>query len=84
MPRPTFPDYRNLTNLSRDDEERALAALRTLVDADLATVYTAAGSNDTRWNVWSETQRRRIPLAQWAAEWLAAQDHLSPLGGDAA
>ena len=69
--RPTFPDHRNLTNLSRDDAERALTVLRALVASDLANIYTSAGSNDTHWQVWNEITRRRTPLAEWAADLLA-------------
>ena len=71
MPRPTFPDHRNLTNLSRDEAELALAALRVLVKHELVKVYTGAGSHDTRWYVWLELSRRRVPLQDWASEWIA-------------
>lgn len=68
--RPTFPTHENLTHLSRDDAERALSALRVLVKHELATVYTGAGSHDLRWYVWLELTRRRVPLPEWAAEWV--------------
>lgn len=80
--RPTFPDHRALTNLSRDDAARALSALCTLVKAELADVYSAAGSNDTRWNVWLNITWRRAPLQEWAAEWDATWDSTPPDGPD--
>ncbi len=83
--RPTFPSHKDLTNLSRDDAETALAALRVLVARELASVYTSAGSNETRWNVWMELTRRRIPLAEWATTWLETwRENTPPPGGDAA
>lgn len=60
---------------------RALSALRALVHSELATVYSPAGSHGTRYNVWLEVSWRRLTLAEWVAEWLAAQE---PSGGDAA
>ncbi len=82
--RPTFPTHKDLTHLSRDDAERALSALRVLVKRELATVYTSAGSNDTRWQVWMELSRKRVPLQQWASDWLATWYNNPPTGGDAA
>ncbi len=82
--RPTFPTHKDLCNLSRDDAETALAALRVLVARELASVYTSAGSNDTRWNVWMELTRRRIPLQEWAAQWIETWNANPPTGGDAA
>lgn len=82
--RPSFPTHEHLTHLSRDDAERALSALRVLVKHDLADVYSSAGSNDTRWNVWMHLTRRRIPLAEWATQWLATWHSNPPTGGDAA
>ena len=70
--RPEFPSTDDLCNLSLDDAKRALAALRVLVDADLADVYSSAGSDDTRWNVWSNIQWKRTPLPEWAAQWVEA------------
>lgn len=67
MPRPTFPTHKDLCNLSRDEAERALTVLRTLVASELASVYTSAGSNDIRWQVWSEITRQRVTLQEWAA-----------------
>lgn len=72
--RPEFPSAADLPNLSPDDAQRALAVLRTLVANDLADVYSSAGSHDTRWNVWSNIRWCRIPLQEWAAEWLTSQD----------
>lgn len=68
--RPEFPSTDDLCNLSLDEARQALAALRVLVDLELADVYTSAGSNDTRWNVWLNVTRRRVPLPEWAAEWV--------------
>lgn len=82
--RPTFPDHRNLTHLSRDDAETALAALRVLVKRDLATVYTGAGSHDLRWYVFLNLSMRRLTLAEWAEQWLATWHNNPPTGGDAA
>ena len=81
--RPEFPGVTDLPNLSRDDAQRALEALRRLERAELADVYSSAGSNDTRWNVWINLSWRRVPLQEWAAQWLAEQD-TTPTGGDAA
>ena len=80
--RPTFPNVADLLNLAPADAERALAALRALVTAELADVYSSAGSDDTRWNVWLNVTWRRVPLRQWAAEWLVSQEPEGP--GDAA
>lgn len=77
-----FPTHKDLPNISRVDAERALSALRLLAQADLASVYTAAGSGGKRWNVWLELTRRRVELPTWAAEWIAEQN--TPTGGDAA
>ncbi len=82
--RPEFPLVADLPNLAPEDAQRALDALRTLVRAELVDVYSSAGSNDTRWNVWSNIQWRRIPLPEWAAQWLADQDTTPPDGGQAA
>ena len=76
-PRPTFPSTDDLCNLSLDDARAALSALKFLVESDLANVYTSAGSHDTRWQVWSEMQRRRIPLADWAARWVEIRNQES-------
>ncbi|MGH7484425.1 MAG: hypothetical protein ACREMY_02330 [bacterium] len=81
--RPEFPSTDDLCNLPLDDARRALAALRVLVDAELADVYTAAGNNDTRWNVWLAISRRRVPLPQWAAQWVEAW-YRNPDGPEAA
>jgi hypothetical protein len=72
--RPEFPSVSDLPQLSPADAERVLAALRVLVENDLMDVYSSSGSNDTRWNVWSNIRWCRIPLQQWAAEWLATQE----------
>ncbi len=83
--RPEFPSTDDLCNLSIDDARRALAALRVLVDHELVDVYSSAGSNDTRWNVWSNIRWCRIPLPEWAAEWVQAwHENIPPTGGDAA
>lgn len=82
--RPTFPTHENLTHLSRDDAERALSALRVLVKHELASVYTGAGSHDTRWYVWMNLTRRRVPLEEWATVWLETWYSNPPTGGDAA
>ena len=78
--RPTFPTHKDLCNLSRDEAERALVVLRELVASDLASVYTSAGSNDTRWNVWSEITRQRVPLPEWAADLLTQRPPVSEAG----
>jgi hypothetical protein len=84
--RPEFPGVADLPNLTPDDAQRALNALRRLERAALVDVYSSAGSNDTRWNVWSNIQWRRIPLQEWATQWLAyeGKGNTPPMGGDAA
>jgi hypothetical protein len=83
--RPEFPSVADLPNLSPADATRALAALRCLVDAEQADVYSSAGSHDTRWNVWDNAAWRRVPLGEWATQWLAEHDGDStPPGGGAA
>ena len=85
--RPEFPSVADLPNLSREDAQRALAALRILVDAELAGVYSSAGSYDTRWNVWLNLTWRRVPLQEWAADWIETWHNNQPnpsTGGDAA
>ena len=72
--RVTFPAAADIPALSTADAQAALDALHRLAAADLVTVYTAAGSRDTRWNVWSELQRRRFTLSEWAAQWIAHRD----------
>ena len=74
LARLAFPTADDLCNLSLDDANDALAALRVLAEYDLVTVYSPAGSNNTRWNVWSNLQWRRIELADWAAQWCAYRD----------
>lgn len=78
MARPSFPTIRDLPNLSADDATRALEALRRLVATDMCDVYTAAGSNDTFWNVWDNVSRQRVELSAWADAWLA-EHRQSPL-----
>ncbi len=80
--RPEFPSIAALPNLSPEDAARALAALRVLVEHELMDVYSSAGSNDTRWNVWSNIRWCRIPLQEWCAEWLTSLHGRD--GGDAA
>lgn len=82
--RPEFPSVGDLPNLSKEDAEQALTALRVLVKHELADVYTSAGSHDTRWNVWLELTRRRVPLQEWAAQWIQAWHGTPPTGGEAA
>jgi len=84
--RPVFPSVADLPNLAPDDAEHALGALRKLERAEVVDVYASAGSNDTRWNVWSNIQWRRIPLQEWETQWLADQDTTPPDddGGQAA
>lgn len=79
--RPEFPSTDDLCNLSLDDARAALVALRALIDAELADVYSSAGSHDTRWNVWLTISRRRVPLPEWAAQWITERDALLT-GGD--
>ena len=74
--RPEFPSVADLPNLSPADAEWALTALRALVKAELADVYSSAGSQDTRWNVWLNVTWRRVPLGEWAAQWIAERDTL--------
>lgn len=62
---------RDLPDLSLIEANRALEALRRMISIDIASVYTPAGSHGTRWNVWLDVTRRRLTLAEWAAEWLA-------------
>lgn len=83
-PRPTFPSMADLPNMAPADAERALAALRALVTAELADVYSSAGSDDTRWNVWLNITWRRVPLREWASEWVKTWHSDPPEGGDAA
>lgn len=79
MPFPQeFPDHRALTNLSRDEAERALAALRLFVLNGIASVYTSAGSRGQSWQVWLEISRRRMPLPEWAAHWLEMHGDITP------
>jgi hypothetical protein len=82
--RPEFPSTDDLCNLSLDDARAALAALRVLVDNDLMDVYSSAGSNDEKWNCWSNIRWCRIPLQEWAAEWIRTWHENPPTGGDAA
>ena len=88
--RPEFPSTDDLCNLSLDDARLALDALRVLVKLELVDVYSSAGSNDTRWNVWSNVTRKRTPLPEWAAAWLETWYNTTPPtdngpdGGDAA
>jgi hypothetical protein len=83
--RPEFPSVADLPNLSPEDAQRALAALRVLEREELMDVYSSAGSNDTRWNVWSNIRWCRIPLPEWAAEWVKTwHENIPPTGGDAA
>ena len=72
--RVTFPSAADIPALASADAQAALDALHRLAAADLVTVYTAAGSHDTRWQVWSELQGRRFTLAEWAAQWLTYRD----------
>ena len=74
LARMAFPTADDLCNLSLDDANDALVALRVLAESDLVTVYTSAGSNGTRWQVWSNLQWRRFPLADWASRWCAYRD----------
>lgn len=76
--RPDFPSTDDLCNLSLDDAQLALDALRILVKMELADVYTSAGSNDTRWNVWLNITGRRVPLPEWAAEWCETWHRTTP------
>ena len=80
--RPEFPSVADLPNLSPEDAQRALAALRVLVKSELMDVYSSAGSNDTRWNIWSNIRWCRIPLQQWAVEWIEAWHQNIPPTGD--
>jgi hypothetical protein len=82
--RPEFPSVADLSNLAPADAERALSALRVLVKSELVDVYSSAGSDDTRWIVWSNIRWCRIPLQQWAAEWVKTWHETPPEGGDAA
>lgn len=79
--RPQFPSVADLPNLSPADAEQALSALRALVQAELADVYTAAGSHDTCWNVWLNVTWRRVPLGEWAAQWITERDTLTATDG---
>ena len=72
--RVTFPAAADIPALASADAQAALDALHRLAAADLVTVYTAAGSHDTRWQVWSELQRRRFTFGEWAAQWIAHRD----------
>ncbi len=71
---PAFPTWRDLSEIRKDDARAALNAFQALVHTDMATVYTAAGSHGTRWNVWLEASRSRQTLAEWARDWLAGQN----------
>lgn len=82
---PAFPSWCDLPDIPKDAARRALSALHTLVRAELATVYSPAGSHGTRWNVWLEVTCRRLTLAEWTREWLASQTPETPEnGGDVA
>jgi hypothetical protein len=72
--RPEFPSVADLPNLAPEDAQQALDALRELERAEVMDVYSSAGSNDTRWNVWSNIQWRRVPLQEWAAQWIAERN----------
>ena len=69
-----FPAAADIPALASADAQAALDALHRLAAADLVTVYTAAGSHGTRWQVWSELQRRRFTLSEWAVQWIAHRD----------
>ena len=69
-----FPSAADIPALASADAQAALDALHRLAAADLVTVYTAAGSHGTRWQVWSELQGRRFTLSEWAAQWIAHRD----------
>ena len=76
--RPEFPSVADLPTLAPEDAQRVLDALRKLEQAELVDVYSSSGSDDTKWNVWSNIRWCRIPLPEWAAEWLATQESDSP------
>jgi hypothetical protein len=80
--RPEFPSVADLPNLAQEDAWHALAVLRTLVESGLADVYSSAGSNNARWNVWLNLSWRRVPLQEWAADLM--EHPTPPEGGDAA
>lgn len=71
MPRrPTFPTASDLPHLTPAEARAALEQLRRICKRGAAEVYTAAGSHDTRWNVWLPRTNQRIELQRWASEWL--------------
>lgn len=74
LARLAFPSTDDLCNLSLDDANDALAALRVLAESDLVTVSKSADSDGTRWNVSSKLQGQRFELADWAAQWCAYRD----------
>lgn len=83
-----FPTERDLTQLSREDAQRALRALRKFDLAGVAEVYDFRRPDRSHeWVVWLPITRRRMTLQKWAAQWLAEQDTTppdAPFGGDAA
>ena len=69
-----FPAAADIPALASADAQAALDALQRLWVSGLVTVYTAAGSHGTRWQVWSNLQWRRFTLSEWAAQWIAHRD----------
>jgi hypothetical protein len=80
--RPEFPSVADLPNLAPEDAQLALDALRKLERAEVVDVYSSAGSNDTRWNVWSNIRWCRILLQEWAAEWIQTSHQNPPPDDD--
>lgn len=80
MPRSTrdFPTHEDLTHLSYDNAQTALDALRLVVNAGLASVYTRPFTPEgqrPRWNVWLDRAvwpvgEQRIELATWASAYI--------------
>ena len=68
--------HRDLPSIPPAEAERAIEALRRMTTIAIASVYTSAGSNHTRWQVWLDITRRHLTLAEWADEWLL--NHPSP------
>lgn len=81
MPRKTFPTIRDLAgmNISREELRDMLAVLREAADKQLIDLYSAAGSHDTRWNIWfsdaalpcSPTGEQRVELREFARDFAA-------------
>ena len=74
---PRLPKIDEVMAMSGEDDRHlvddALAALARAVARGELEAYTAAGSNNTRWNIWDKRLKVRITLGSWVRIWCAAE-----------